>query len=57
MNKLLPVLFALLAVGCEVLEEDISGKEVRITAPADRTTLAPGVARHGLVRRKPARRP
>ena len=42
MNKLLPVLFALLAVGCEVLEEDISGKEVRITAPADRTTLAPG---------------
>ena len=42
MNKLLPVLFALLAVGCAVLEEDISGKEVRITAPADRTTLAPG---------------
>lgn len=42
MRKLLPLLFALLAVGCEVLEEDISGKEVQITAPADRTTLVPG---------------
>lgn len=40
MNKLLPLLFALLAVGCEVLEEDISGVQVRITAPSDRVSVA-----------------
>ena len=43
MKKLLPLLFALLAVGCEVLEEDISGKAVHITAPADRVSVASGV--------------
>lgn len=42
MNKLLPLLFALLAVGCEVLEEDISGVQVRITAPSDRVSVAAG---------------
>ncbi|MCD8035176.1 MAG: hypothetical protein LUF83_12910 [Alistipes sp.] len=42
MNKLLPLLLALLAIGCEVLEEDISGTQVRITAPADRVSVAAG---------------
>lgn len=42
MNKLLPLLLALLAIGCEVLEEDISGTQVRITAPSDRVSVAAG---------------
>lgn len=42
MKKLLPLLFVLLTAGCEVLEEDVSGREVRIVAPADRVSVAPG---------------
>lgn len=42
MKKLLPLLFVLLTAGCEVLEEDISGKEVRIVAPADRVCVTAG---------------
>lgn len=43
MKRLLPLLLALLTAGCEVLEEDISGREVRIAAPADNVTVTPGV--------------
>lgn len=43
MKKLFPLLLALLAIGCEVLEEDISDRQVRITAPADRVSIASGV--------------
>lgn len=43
MKRLLPLLLALLTAGCEVLEEDISGREVRIVAPADNVTVTPGV--------------
>lgn len=42
MKKLLPLLFALLTAGCEVLEEDISGREVRIVAPADGVSVVAG---------------
>lgn len=42
MKKLRLLLFALLAAGCEVLEENISGKEVRIIAPADRVSVTAG---------------
>lgn len=42
MKRLLPLLFALLAVGCEVLEEDISDAQVQITAPSDRVSVAVG---------------
>lgn len=42
MKTLLPLLFVLLTAGCEMLEEDISGREVRIVAPADRVSVAPG---------------
>lgn len=42
MKRLLPLLFALLAVGCEVFEEDISSKKVRIVAPADRVSFVAG---------------
>ena len=42
MKKLLIPLFALAAVGCEVLEEDISGKDVPVIAPADRVSVAAG---------------
>lgn len=42
MKKLLIPLFALAAIGCEVLEEDISGKDVQVIAPADRVSVAAG---------------
>lgn len=42
MKKLLIPLFALAAVGCEVLEEDISGENIRIIAPADRVSVEVG---------------
>lgn len=42
MKKLLIPLFALAAVGCEVLEEDISGTQVQIIAPADRVSVEVG---------------
>lgn len=42
MKKLLIPLFALAAVGCEVLEEDISGENIRIIAPADKVSAAAG---------------
>lgn len=42
MKKLLPLLSLLLAVGCEVLEEDISHKEVPVVAPADKVTAKAG---------------
>lgn len=32
----------LFAAGCEILEEDISGREVSVIAPADRVSIAPG---------------
>lgn len=38
MKRTLPLLLLLLAVGCEVLEEDISGKKLIIIAPADGAT-------------------
>lgn len=42
MQKLLLILFVFLIAGCEVLEEDISGKKVRIIAPADRVSVTAG---------------
>ena len=42
MKKLLIPLFAHAAVGCEVLEEDISGENIRIIAPADRVSVEVG---------------
>lgn len=42
MKKLLTLLSALAAVGCEVLEEDISGTQVQIIAPADRVSVEVG---------------
>lgn len=44
MKKLFPLLCTLLTLGCEVLEEDISGREVRIIAPADKVVLTAGEA-------------
>ena len=41
MKYLLFICF-LCAVGCEILEEDISGREVSIVSPADRITVSPG---------------
>ena len=42
MKKLLPLLFLLLPVGCEVLEEDISHDRVPVVAPADKVSVAAG---------------
>ena len=42
MKKLLPLLFLLLSVGCEVLEEDISHDRVPVVAPADKVSVAAG---------------
>lgn len=42
MKKLLPLLFVLLTAGCEVLEEDISGREVSVLAPADGVSVVAG---------------
>ncbi len=42
MKKLLTLLFTLAVVGCEVLEEDISGTQVQIIAPADRVSVEVG---------------
>lgn len=40
--KVLIALSLLASVGCEVLEEDISGTEVSVVAPADRVVLPAG---------------
>lgn len=42
MKKLLLLLFTLILAGCEVFEEDISEKRVRIISPADRVSVAAG---------------
>lgn len=42
MKKLLSLLFLLLPVGCEVLEEDISHDRVPVVAPADKVSVAAG---------------
>lgn len=42
MKKLLLLLGLLCIVGCEVLEEDISRKEVQIVAPADKISVESG---------------
>lgn len=46
MKKILCIVWAAFAsAGCEVLEEDLSGQEVRIVAPTDRATVAAGEVR------------
>lgn len=47
MKKLLPLLALIVAVGCEVLEEDISRKSVPIVAPADNARVGAGQVAFG----------
>lgn len=42
MNKLLLLALLLCVGGCEILETDISEKQVRVIAPADRTVVTAG---------------
>lgn len=42
MNKLLLLALALVAGGCEILENDLSEKQVRVLGPADRAAVTAG---------------